>query len=169
MSVSALIVEARHRGGLTQGELAQRSGTSQATLSRYESGDAVPTISTLERIIAATGATLTLAAVPASRVADVRSARMSKLRQNKKQILAILKKHNARNPQVFGSVARGDDGPNSDIDLLVDVDMHKQDLFDVFHIELELEELLGEKVEITPRSIIDPQIHKHAIEEAVPL
>lgn len=169
MSVSALILDARHRGGLTQRELARRSGTSQATLSRYESGDAVPTIPTLERIIAATGAMLTLTAVPVNRVADFRSARMSKLRQNKKQILAILKKHRASNPQVFGSVARGDDGPNSDIDLLVDVDMHRSNLFDVFHIELELEKLLGEKVEITPRSIIDPKVNKFATQEAVPL
>jgi transcriptional regulator with XRE-family HTH domain len=66
MEVGALIREARREAGLTQAELAARSGTSQATLSAYERGRKDPSASTAARILAAAGSRL--ARVPASRV-----------------------------------------------------------------------------------------------------
>ena len=65
MGSSRLIREARTAAGLTQTQLARRSGTSQATLSAYESAERVPSAATLERILAAAGRRLT--AVPATR------------------------------------------------------------------------------------------------------
>jgi transcriptional regulator with XRE-family HTH domain len=59
-----LIRDARKRAGLTQAELADRSGTSQATISAYEHGAKTPTPATLERVLGAAGMRLT--AVPAS-------------------------------------------------------------------------------------------------------
>ena len=60
-----LIRDARQRAGLTQAELARRSGTSQATLSAYETMSRAPSSETLERILAAAGRRLTTE--PASR------------------------------------------------------------------------------------------------------
>ena len=53
--VESLIPEARRRSGLSQGELARRSGTSRPTLSAYEHGRVSPTLETLERILDAAG------------------------------------------------------------------------------------------------------------------
>lgn len=65
MAPHKLIRDARIAAGLTQVELAARSGTSQATLSAYEGGAKTPTATTLARILAAAGRRLTT--VPASR------------------------------------------------------------------------------------------------------
>ena len=55
MYTASLLREARLEAGLTQAELASRSGTSQATLCAYERGQKSPSTATLERILAATG------------------------------------------------------------------------------------------------------------------
>jgi len=65
MDVGGLLRDARVAAGLTQAELARRSGTSQATLSAYEGGGKVPSATTLARVLAAAG--MRLAARPASR------------------------------------------------------------------------------------------------------
>lgn len=58
MDASREIREARMRAGLTQADLARRSGTSQATLSAYETGRKEPSLATLTRILGAAGAQL---------------------------------------------------------------------------------------------------------------
>jgi uncharacterized protein len=60
MPAAALIRDARRRAGLTQQALAERSGTSQPTLSAYESGRKDPSVATLERLLAASGAQLAI-------------------------------------------------------------------------------------------------------------
>jgi transcriptional regulator with XRE-family HTH domain len=65
MAPNELIRDARLAAGLTQTQLAARSGTSQATLSAYEGGIKAPSATTLARILAAAGRRLTT--VPASR------------------------------------------------------------------------------------------------------
>ena len=61
MDPGALLRDARRRAGLTQAELAELSGTSQATLSAYERGGKTPSANTLARVLAAAGMRLTLA------------------------------------------------------------------------------------------------------------
>lgn len=65
MGIERLLRDARLTAGLTQAQLARRSGTSQATLSAYESGTKAPSSDTLARVLAAAGARL--ATVPATR------------------------------------------------------------------------------------------------------
>ena len=65
MNAGDAIRRARIDAGLTQHALAARAGTSQATISAYESGRKQPSIETLERVLAATGARL--AVVPRQR------------------------------------------------------------------------------------------------------
>lgn len=59
MPAAELIREARAQAGLTQSALAQRAGTSQATVSAYESGRKVPSVETLERLLGVMAARLT--------------------------------------------------------------------------------------------------------------
>jgi transcriptional regulator with XRE-family HTH domain len=56
--------EARTRAGLSQAELARRAGTSQATISAYESGSKQPRVATFSRLLAATGSRLRVERAP---------------------------------------------------------------------------------------------------------
>lgn len=60
MNAADALRGARLRAGLTQHALATRAGTSQATISAYESGRKQPSLRTLERLLAATGSRLTI-------------------------------------------------------------------------------------------------------------
>ncbi|MDQ3306555.1 MAG: helix-turn-helix domain-containing protein [Actinomycetota bacterium] len=63
MDGGLLIREARLRAGLTQAELAQRAGTSQPAVARYERGDVSPRVATLDRVVRACGLELVPALV----------------------------------------------------------------------------------------------------------
>lgn len=60
-ALAAQLIEARARAGLTQAELAERMGTSQSAVARLESGKALPSVATLEKLAAATGSRLRIA------------------------------------------------------------------------------------------------------------
>ena len=64
------------------------------------------------------------------------------LRRRRDDIMRIAARHGARTVSVFGSVARGDAGPHSDVDLLVDTG-DPQSLFEQAALQSELEDLLG--------------------------
>lgn len=64
MNSGALLSRARHLAGLSQAELAQRAGTSQPAIARFESGQANPTVATIERLLAAAGFALHVELVP---------------------------------------------------------------------------------------------------------
>jgi transcriptional regulator with XRE-family HTH domain len=61
MEIARSLRETRGRAGLTQAALAARAGTSQATVSAYESGRKEPSVETLGRLLAAAGARLAVA------------------------------------------------------------------------------------------------------------
>lgn len=60
MDAARLLQSARRRAGLSQTALAERCGTSQATISAYENGRKVPSVETLSRLLAACGSRLTI-------------------------------------------------------------------------------------------------------------
>jgi transcriptional regulator with XRE-family HTH domain len=95
----------------------------QSVISAYESGRREPALSTLSRLVAATGQRLTVGletSDPCVRgLPDTRLGR--RLRQRRAALIAVVERHGANNLRVFGSVARGEDGPDSDVDLLVDL------------------------------------------------
>jgi predicted nucleotidyltransferase len=66
---------------------------------------------------------------------------------NRDQIKAIVTRHRGRSVAIFGSVARGDEGPDSDLDFLVDFETGAS-LFDLVRIEMDLAELLGRDVDV---------------------
>jgi len=97
-----------------------------------------------------------------------RSRRGYLLSAHRRQVLEIAGRFGARNVEVFGSVARGDDGPSSDIDLLVDIP-DDMGLFTLARMELEVEELLGESVDLVPSRILKPGPRRSADLDVVPL
>lgn len=64
MEIAFAIAEARHRAKLSQEELAERLGTSQATVARWESGAQLPSTRTLTRVADATGSRLRVELLP---------------------------------------------------------------------------------------------------------
>ena len=85
------------------------------------------------------------------------------------QILAIAEQHGAFNVQVFGSVARGEATPESDIDLLVDYDLEKITPWFPGGLLLDLEQLLNRKVDIATVDMLKERIRERVLQEAVPL
>lgn len=69
------------------------------------------------------------------------------LARHRREILDAAARHRGRRVRLFGSVARGDDRPDSDIDLLVDFETGSS-LFDLMHLSAELERLLGRPVDV---------------------
>jgi predicted nucleotidyltransferase len=76
--------------------------------------------------------------------------RLEQLRAQAVEIRRIAARNKAFGVAVFGSVARGDDGPESDIDLLVDFEPGAT-LFEQFYLQEELEALLNVHVDVIPR------------------
>ena len=81
MDVAATLRGARRAAGLTQSGLAARAGTSQATISAYESGRKQPSVETLSRLLAASGSRLVAEAghvpvVQRTRTDDARASRI---------------------------------------------------------------------------------------------
>jgi len=90
------------------------------------------------------------------------------LRERREEILHVAAKHGARNVRVFGSIARGDDDEQSDIDLLVEFESGRS-LLDHAALWLELQELLGCKVDVVSDRGIKPRMRDRVLREAVPL
>ncbi len=83
-------------------------------------------------------------------------------------LIRALRARGARNIRLFGSVARGEDGPESDIDLLVDVSP-SVGLFALGRMRADAERILGSHVDIVPSNSLKPDVAKRALAEAVPL
>jgi predicted nucleotidyltransferase len=90
------------------------------------------------------------------------------LKEKRDAILCICANHGARNVRVFGSVARGEADEQSDIDLLVEFDPGRS-LFDHAALWLELQDLLGCKVDVLSDRGIKPRIRERVLREAIPL
>jgi uncharacterized protein len=78
---------------------------------------------------------------------QVSGALRTLVESRRQQVVAIAARHHGSRVRLFGSVARGDDRPDSDIDLLVDFD-EGSSLFDLMRMARELEALLGRSVDV---------------------
>jgi len=86
----------------------------------------------------------------------------------KKKILPILKKYGVTRAGIFGSVARGEEKKDSDIDILVEIES-RMSLLDFAGLKLELEEALGSPVDLGEYSVIKPIIKEQILKEEVPI
>ncbi|MEE8275520.1 MAG: nucleotidyltransferase family protein [Alphaproteobacteria bacterium] len=90
------------------------------------------------------------------------------VRTRRDEILRIAAEHGARNLRVFGSVARGDAGPESDLDILVELEDGRS-LFDMGGLLMDLQDLLGCKVDVVTERGLRDRIRARVLREAVPL
>ena len=90
------------------------------------------------------------------------------LRSRRAEILAVARRRGARNLRIFGSVARGDAGPASDVDILVEFEPGRG-LLDHAGLMLDLSELLGCKVDVVSERGLHWYIRDRVLGEAVPL
>ena len=90
------------------------------------------------------------------------------LKEKRKEILQIALRHGAKNIRLFGSVARGEAGESSDIDILVEVGENPSPWFPGGLIA-DLEELLERKVHVVTVGALHSYIRGRVLEEAIPL
>ena len=84
---------------------------------------------------------------------------------NEARLAELCQKHDVRVLRLFGSAARGDERPDSDIDLLVEFDGDKS-LFDSIGLELELEEFLGRDVDLLTEPALSPYLRDRILASA---
>jgi predicted nucleotidyltransferase len=90
------------------------------------------------------------------------------IRERRNEILQVAARHGAGNVRLFGSVARGEDTLESDVDLLVDVTGETTPWFPG-SLVADLEQLLGRRVQVVIRRSLSPLIRDSVLREAVPL
>lgn len=90
------------------------------------------------------------------------------LAEKREEILRIAARHGARDVRVFGSRARGEAGPKSDVDLLITLP-ERASLLDIVAIKQDLEDLLGCKVDVVTEDAISPYMRDDVLREAVTL
>jgi uncharacterized protein len=86
----------------------------------------------------------------------------------REEILRVARRHGARNVRIFGSVARGDADSHSDLDVLVDLEPGRS-LLDLGGLLVDLQELLGCRVDVVTEEGLRPRIRERVLREAVPL
>lgn len=169
-SSSELLRTARERSRLSQTDVARRAGVTQSVISAYESGHREPGLTVLAKLVEATGHTLVLDLEPihgaARGLPDTPVG--SRLRRKRRAITELAARHGAHNVRVFGSVARGEDQADSDIDFLVDLD-EGVGLVRLAGLERELSELLGQKADVVPAEGLKPRLRSDIERDLVQL
>ena len=90
------------------------------------------------------------------------------IRRLRPQIMELARQYRARKVSVFGSCARGEMSEDSDIDFLVDFDDNYR-LLDIAGMMNGLEDLLGRKVDVVPRSALREELKPYVLKEVQPL
>ena len=157
-TAAELIRDARTHGGLTQSALAKLSGVPQNVISDYERGKREPSFRAVDLLLAAAGVTIEVS----------RRTTLARVRSHAPEIHRVLADHGAANPTVFGSVARGQDDSDSDIDLLIDAEPGTT-LFDLLGLQAKLERILARPVDVVLRAGLRPEIAEAARRDGVPL
>lgn len=147
--------------GLSRRALAQRAGVRPETLSRIASRGTCD-FGTLERLAAAAGLRLGIQE-DQTRVAG--QARVEVLRRQG-LIRTLAKAHGARSIELFGSAARGEDWPGSDLDFLVELEPGRS-LLDLIGLAEDLQDALGRKVEAMTAAGLKPRVLKEARRDAI--
>ncbi len=90
------------------------------------------------------------------------------LERYRHDIRLVIQANRAGNPRVFGSVSRGEDNDESDLDILIDPS-EETSLFDIGAMQAELAELLGVKVDIHTPNSLPESFRNEVISQALPI
>jgi len=93
---------------------------------------------------------------------------LSLIYEKRTEILRIASKYGASDVRIFGSVARGEENPESDVDLLVTLEPGRS-LLDRASLMLELEKLLGVRVDVATEKSLKDRIRRQIIKNAIPV
>lgn len=144
---------------MSQRELAQAAGVPQSTVAGVESSRRQPSVAMLERLLAAAGFRF-----KPTLVNTVRPSKLLELHRD--EVTRLLGRYPISQTWIFGSVARGDDRPDSDLDLLVEVDPEAS-FADYVDLEDTLATLLGCPVdvvttkELASNDLFRRRVHRH--------
>jgi len=90
---------------------------------------------------------------------------LDSIEKHRERLLAIAARHGARNLRIFGSVARGEDRPDSDVDILVDLDPERG-FGDYLALAEEIEALLGRRVDLVTERGLSPFLRPYVMADA---
>jgi hypothetical protein len=91
-----------------------------------------------------------------------------RLKERRQEILALATRHGAKRVRIFGSVARGEADDQSDVDFLVEMEPGRS-LMDMGGLLMNLQELLGCKVDVVSEKGLRQRIRERVLKEAMPL
>ncbi len=92
----------------------------------------------------------------------------SLIENHRAEILALAERHGIHNVRVFGSIARGDAGDASDVDLLVSLPLGTSGLA-LGGLLMDVQDLLQRRVEVVTDRALHPALRDHVLKEAQPL
>ena len=168
-TAGALLRQARRRAGLSQVALAARAGVTQSVISAYESGHRQPSLPTLAALVEAAGYELVAEVRRQPRRLDRLSGPIGqRVRRRRHDIVAAAAAHGVSGLRVFGSVARGEDRPDSDVDLLADLPTGMS-LFGLGRVQADLETIVGTRVDLVPAEDLKPDVRPRAERDLVTL
>lgn len=151
---------------MSQVELGRRAGVTQSVVSAYESGARQPSVPVLERLVRAAGSELDVRLRDVITSASKGSGPVARrVFQHRGKIREVLARYGLSNPRVFGSVARGEDAVDSDLDILIDVGPGVG-LLTLARCERDLETLLGVRVDLVPADDLKPAVASSVLAEA---
>lgn len=141
----------------------------QSAVSAYENGGREPSLPVLRRLVAAAGFELDVGLSEGRPHAAAFSGPTGvRVQPRRAALRAWLSREGWGRPQVFGSVSRGDDGPDSDLDLLVDVP-EGTGLLALASARRRASEIAGVPVDLVPRGSLRGDIASSVEPETVPL
>lgn len=138
---------ARAKRGMSQRELARAAGVPQSTVAAVESGRRQPSVAMLERLLDAAGFHLETRLVNTIRPSVL-------LDRHRGAVVEAFARFPVARVWIFGSVARGDDRPDSDLDLLVELEPEAS-VVDIIGLDEELSAVLGCSAEVVTTTELD--------------
>jgi predicted nucleotidyltransferase len=143
---------------------------SQSVIAAYEGDSREPALSTLAALVEATGFSLEVGVgAPLARAAPEAVGPIGRrLRRRRAAVVALAAMHGLGDLGLFGCVARGEDGPDSDLDLMVRLP-EGAGLFAIGRFAEELEELLGVRVDVVPEGTLKKRVQARVEPELMAL
>lgn len=168
-SAGDLVLEARTRSRLSQRALGRIAGMPQSAVSAYENGAKEPSLPVLRRLLAAAGfdlATELVARPPHWSAFEGPVGR--RVQSARSELRTYLVRAGFDAPEVFGSVSRGDDHDDSDLDVLVDVP-EGLGLVGLSAARRRATEIAGVPVDLVPRTGLRADVRASVERDLVPL